>query len=112
MARDVDALKATARRVHFASFYVAACKFEDAPAEYTSLIRDQAATKIEKRITRKEAEDRVIERVKTKAERLQRGLNPEVRRLVAPELIADYYRDTIIPLTKRGEVLVLMNRKV
>ena len=110
--RDIDALKLISRRIHYGSFYVAAYKYTSAPGVFAPLIRAEAEDEIERRITRKDAEDRVVERVTQKAGRLQQGLNRQVRRFVEPGLIARFYREAVIPLTKQGEVLVLLKRHV
>jgi hypothetical protein len=42
---------------------------------------------------------------------LQSTVNPGVRQVIDPEVIADFYRQTIVPLTKKGEALYLLNRR-
>ena len=37
--------------------------------------------------------------------------NSAIRRVIDPDHIVDFYRSCIIPLTKKGEVLYLLNRK-
>ena len=42
----------------------------------------------------------------------QSGANPKTRKLVDPDVIAAFYREHIIPLTKKGEVQYLLSRKL
>jgi chorismate mutase len=65
---------------------------------------------LEQKLTRKNVEDRIIRRVKQKVAYAQKRINKKVRNTIEPELILKFYKDTIIPLTKQGEVLYLGHR--
>jgi hypothetical protein len=49
--------------------------------------------------------------VRYKTDGLQAMVNTKIRRAIDPLLIVDFYRRCIIPLTKKGEVRYLLNRK-
>jgi chorismate mutase len=61
-------------------------------------------------ITRVEVEQRVLARVRAKVEAVQSVSDPALRRLVDPETVVAFFRDTIIPLTKDGEIRYLYQR--
>ena len=61
-------------------------------------------------ITRAEVEERILRRVSEKVDYLQASLNPRVRRRVDPQVVLKLYRDTIIPMTKKGEIDYLLVR--
>jgi hypothetical protein len=42
---------------------------------------------------------------------MQARVNRQVRNCVEPEVVMQYYRDHVIPLTKQSEVLYLINRQ-
>jgi len=62
------------------------------------------------KLTRIEVEEKIISRVWEKVAYAQSKANSKVRNLLDPQLVQQYYRDYIIPLTKKGEVLYLMQR--
>lgn len=99
---DVQCLLALSRRVHLGK-YVAEAKFRAEPEKYKSLIYSQDGEGILAALTDGEVEERVIERVRIKAERYDHS-----RRY--PNFISELYRYWIIPLTKRVEVDVLLSR--
>lgn len=109
---DIAALQAIARRIHFGSFYVAEAKFRGDPEKYTELILKKDRDGLMALLTRQEVEDRIIERIKEKVRSIQAISNPDIRKEIAPELVAKFYFDTIIPLTKVGEIAYLLNRKL
>jgi chorismate mutase len=108
--RDVICIQALARRVHFAAFYVAESKYRRDPEVYSSLVRAGETEEIGRRLTRPEVEARILDRVGTKSRRLQEISDFSLRRILDPEAVTDLYRDLIIPLTKKGEVLYMMAR--
>jgi len=108
---DVYALQAIARRVHYGSLYVAECKFRGDPVRFGSLIEAHDAEGLLAELTRKDVEERIIERVRQKTVALQATVNTAVRRVIDPKCIVEFYRQCIIPLTKKGEVCYLLNRK-
>jgi len=107
---DVYALQAIARRVHYGSLYVAESKFLQDPEAYRRKIQDKDTSGILKALTRPEVEARILERVRSKLDSIQARVNVKVRRLVEAERIMEFYENTIIPLTKEGELAYLMNR--
>jgi len=107
---DVYALQAIAERIHFGALYVAESKFEDDPDTYAQLIKVNDQQKIMDKLTRKEVEEKIINRVREKVAYAQAKANSRVRKLIDPDVVLQYYRDYIIPLTKQGEVLYLMQR--
>jgi chorismate mutase len=108
---DVLAIQAIARRVHFGILYVAECKYKDSPEQFDELLQAGNAETVLDRITRPEIERRILERVAEKVEYLQSTLNPAVRRAIPTETVLKLYRDTIIPLTKKGEIAYLQARR-
>jgi len=107
---DVYALQAIARRIHFGSLYVSECKFSAEPSIYSPLIKNSDTNSLNARLTRPEVEERIITRVREKVESIQAKANPKVRYLINPEIVVDYYRNCIIPLTKKGEIAYLLQR--
>jgi chorismate mutase len=109
---DVYALQAIAERIHFGSLYVAECKFSNNPDGYMKLIQSKDEDSIVAALTRKDVEERIIKRVADKVSYIQARVNTKVRNVVEPEVILKYYRDCIIPFTKKGELLYLLNRVI
>ncbi len=107
---DVKILKAISERVHYASFYVAEAKYRQEPEEYERLIAKGDKEGIYERLTRVEVEEKILGRVREKADNFQRGINLKIRHYLEPELLEDFYRDFIIPLSKRGEVKYFLGR--
>ncbi len=107
---DIATLQAVARRIHFGSFYVAESKYLGNPEEYGRLIKAKDSEALMKLLTRQEVEDRIIDRIKNKCEAIQASANSDVRKNLSPETVAKFYFDTIIPLTKVGEITYLLNR--
>jgi chorismate mutase len=108
---DVYALQAISRRVHFGSIYAAECKFRDDPEGFSILIDANDREGLMVKLTRKEVEDRIIARIREKTESTQALVNLDIRQVIKPDVVVDFYRQYIIPLTKKGQVLYLMNRK-
>jgi chorismate mutase len=108
---DVFALQAIARRIHYGSLFVAESKYREDPAGYAALAKKNEREAIITRLTRREVEERIIARVKEKVDAAQKTANTRVRALVHPEAVVRFYRDTVIPLTKEGEVRYLLARK-
>jgi chorismate mutase len=108
---DVYAVQAIARRIHYGSLYVAESKFLDAPEVFSGLAAAGDESAIIARLTRREVEERIVQRIREKAATMQATVNPGVRQLIDPEVLAEFYRETIVPMTKRGEAMYLMNRR-
>ncbi len=107
---DVAALQAIARRVHYGALYVSESKYRNSPEVYREFIRSQDAQQLLRLLTRPEVEDAVVARLAAKVERLQAHVNRGIRRTIGPELLVEFYRDTVIPLTKAGQVAYLLRR--
>lgn len=107
---DVYALQAIARRVHYGALYVAESKYRDEPERYRALIENADTPALTAKLTRRDVEEGIIARVHRKTAQAQEQVNLRLRRFVDPELIVTFYRDTIIPLTKEGEIAYLMHR--
>jgi chorismate mutase len=107
---DVLAIQAIARRIHFGSLYIAESKFRSSPESFIPLINDGDVHGIIERLTRKEVEERIIRRIAEKTAAAQSVINTDVRHRVDPSLVAAFYCDTIVPLTKSGEAQYLMHR--
>lgn len=107
---DIFALQALARRIHFGSLYVAESKYRDNPAGYRELIENEDTAALMDLLTRADVEARILNRVKDKVIHIQSQINEKVRRRIDPDLVLDFYRTYIIPLTKKGEILYLLNR--
>jgi len=108
---DVAALQAIARRVHYGALYVAESKWRAASAELAGLAAAGDDDGLLKAITRPDVEAAILDRVAEKAANVQSCANSTVRQLVAPDVIVAFYRDTVIPLTKEGQVAYLLNRR-
>ncbi len=107
---DVYAMSAISRRIHFGSIYAAECKFKSDPVGFGRLIDACDQKALLDRCTRKDIEDRTIERVREKTKSTQITVNRNIRKMIEPEIIVAFYRQHIIPLTKKGQVLYLLNR--
>ncbi len=106
---DVSALQAIGRRIHYGALFVAESKFRGDPDGYRRLIADGDVAGIEERLTRREVEERILVRVREKVEGWQASANPKIRNLVPSGEVVSFYRETVIPLTKRGEVQYLLS---
>ena len=107
---DVYALQAISRRIHYGAMYVAESKYRADNRTYEALIQQDDRSGIEKRLTRPEVEDQICRRVVVKTDKIQSEADQRIRVLIEPEVVKEFYRMTLIPLTKRGEVLYLLNR--
>jgi chorismate mutase len=108
---DVYALQAISRRIHFGSLYAAEAKYTADPEGFKKLILDGDQDGLMKCLTRKAVEDNIIKRIREKTESTQALVNREIRRVIKPEVVVQFYQECIIPLTKRGQVQYLLNRK-
>ncbi len=108
---DVYSLQAISRRVHFGAMYVAECKYRSAPTTYQNLIAQNDRNGLLKQLTRPEVEEKIVERILEKTTALQTCSDSRTRNIIQPESMAKLFKDTIIPLTKEGEILYLLNRK-
>jgi chorismate mutase len=108
---DVYAIQAISRRIHYGAFYIAECKFRGDPETFRKYIEVRDIEQLENLVTRKEVEDRIIDRVSQKTTETQKGVNREIRKVIDAQIIVDFYRETVIPLTKQGEIVYLLHRK-
>lgn len=108
---DVICLQAIARRIHYAACYVAESKYQQEPAFYQELIDRQDEKALLEALTRKKAEQEVLQRVERKIRSIQKASDPNNRVIVAAQPIVYYFRDWIIPLTKEGEIRYLLQRQ-
>ena len=108
---DVYSIQAVSRRIHFGALYVAESKYRRHPEVFNPLIRRRDDSGLIEQLTRKEVEERVLTRVKEKVDYIQSKINPKVRTGIDAQKIVSFYREAIIPLTKRGELLYLQNRE-
>ena len=108
---DVYALQAVSRRIHFGAMYVAECKYRQHPRKWGALIAQGNVEGLWEALTRKDVERAILARVRDKVARAQSLVNTKVRHTIDPEVVLRYYRNHIIPRTKEGEVLYLLNRR-
>lgn len=110
---DVECLQVISRRIHFGKF-VAESKFRNDTENYIKLIKNKDVKGIEASITNQAVEDKILERLIIKAEGY--GTDPSLKysqnkqSKVDPKVIAQLYKDFIIPLTKKVEVEYLLRR--
>tara|TARA_Y100000310_G_C20687539_1_gene820042 strand:- start:1081 stop:1809 length:729 start_codon:yes stop_codon:yes gene_type:complete len=105
---DVLAFQALSLRIHYGALYVAEAKFQENEEKYTSLIRAGDVNGIETALTRPKVEEEIRDRIQKKVSGLQTIMDLKIK--VDPQLIMDFYDNTIIPLTKKGQVDYLMKR--
>jgi len=110
VVNDVYSMMSISERVHYGAFYIAEAKYQKDPKKYDELISHKDESGLLAALTRPEVEDLILKRIRNKFDQIQETANPEVRHLIDPKVVVEYYRDTIIPLTKKGEILYFMNR--
>jgi len=107
---DIAAMQALSRRVHYGKF-VAESKFLGDSELYTELVKCGDVASILNLLTNVEVERRVLRRAFVKASTYGQDITGTTEGYkVEPQLIADIYRDMIIPLTKDVEVRYLFRR--
>ncbi|MFH1053455.1 MAG: hypothetical protein V1740_03495 [Candidatus Woesearchaeota archaeon] len=103
---DVYAFKEICHRVHYGAFYVGLDKFQKNPAPFRQLVASALESGddsgIEKALTRPTKEDEIRDRVRRNMELAQSNS----RRIyhVDPQVVVDFFDETVIKLTKKGEV--------
>lgn len=113
LTSDVECLQLISRRIHFGKF-VAEAKYQGDKEKYKQLILSKDIPGIEESITNKAVEDKILERLVIKAESY--GTDPSLKysqnmqSKVDPQVIAQLYKEYIIPLTKKVEVDYLLRR--
>jgi chorismate mutase len=108
---DVYALQAIARRVHYGSLFVAESKYRSDPKRYGEMIRAKDGAGILSLLTRRDVEEAIIVRIREKVAVTQAKVNHKIRHVIDPAIILAFYHTCVIPLTKEGEVLYLLNRR-
>lgn len=110
---DVETLRALSRRIHFGKF-VAESKYQSERERFDKLIDAQDAAGIDAAITNAAVEEKVLQRLRTKAETY--GVDPTLRwsqkaqGTIDPEAVVRIYKECVIPLTKVVEVDYLLRR--
>ena len=107
---DVYTIQAIARRVHYGALYVAEAKYRERTEEYRRVALDGDREALLAMLTRAEVEAQILERLEKKVKDLQVDVNTEVRRVIGPDVLVSFYRETIIPLTKGGQISYLLER--
>jgi len=109
-ACDIAVLQALSKRIHYGKF-VAEAKFQADREGMAKLILANDADGIMQALTNEAVEEKVIERVRTKASRYGvDGTSDESVYKVRPDVIAELYRDYLIPLNKKVQVRYLLER--
>lgn len=108
--RDLFLLQAMSERIHYGSIYVAECKYMDDPEGYSKLVEIRSCDKIKEKLTRRTVELDILARVKRKVEDFQKGIDLNIRKFISPEIIVNFYENTVFELTKKGEVEYIIQR--
>ncbi len=111
-AADVACLQALSKRVHYGKF-IAEAKVQELPEVYGELARAGDKHAIFEKLSDAQVEEGLLRRVANKAKSYGRDITaqgPTEVYKVEPELIAEMYRDFIIPLTKAVEIEYIMVR--
>ena len=107
---DIAAMQALSRRVHYGKF-VAESKFVKDPEIYTAHLKEGNVIAVIDLLTNVEVERKVLRRAFDKASTYGQDVTGTTEGYkVDPKLIADIYRDMIIPLTKDVEIRYLFHR--
>jgi len=107
---DISALVAVSKRIHYGSFYVAESKFLSNPPAYKEAVKANDKEAVMAMLTRKEVEEKIILRVQEKCDKIQNAYTSKLRKKIDSRLIGNFYENTIIPLTKEGELKYLFAR--
>ena len=107
---DVYAIQAISRRIHYGAMYVGETKYLSDPAAFSKAIEAEDTHTLETLLTRPEVEKRILRRVQEKVTIIQAAAKVDTRITIDPEVVGEYYAAHIIPLTKQGEILYLLNR--
>jgi len=107
---DFNVLRAVTKRIYYGAFYVAESKFLSSPKKYAEAIKLCDTAAIISMLTRRDVEKKIISRVQEKCKKIQAVYTSKLRRKIDPRLIGDFYKNTIIPMTKDGELLYLFRR--
>jgi bifunctional N-acetylglucosamine-1-phosphate-uridyltransferase/glucosamine-1-phosphate-acetyltransferase GlmU-like protein len=92
--------------------FVAECKYLADPQGYGTLIREKNAAALMEKLTRAEVEKQIIIRIRDKTASVQQLVNRLIRNIIDPDVVAEFYKTCIIPLTKNGQIAYLLNRVI
>jgi len=107
---DIALLQSLSLRVHYGKL-VAESKFLAEQARFEALIKAKDADGIMTALTNETVEKEVIERVRTKAARYGKSSDEGGGSFkVDPQVVADLFRDVIIPMNKQVQVDYLLRR--
>ncbi len=107
---DVTCLQAISTRVHFAQL-VAESKYRNNESEFNTYIKAKDENAIMNAITDEKVEEKVIERVHKKAVTYGQDPGNETDEAkINARIVTDLYSQWIIPLTKKVEIIYLLNR--
>ncbi|KAF4677272.1 chorismate mutase aro7 [Perkinsus chesapeaki] len=117
VVRDVTALQAMSRRIHYGKL-VAEAKFQANTPLYSQLIRAQDADGLMDLLTDSAVEEKLLQRVREKARAYGRDIQNGGSEVVVddsalkvdPENVVLAYRELMIPLTKEVQVAYLLRR--
>ena len=107
---DVYTIQAISRRIHYGAMYVGETKYLSDPATFKKAVDSNDTRILETLLTRPEVEQRILRRVQEKVTILQAAARVDTRITIDPDVVRQYYAAVIIPLTKEGEILYLLNR--
>ena len=108
---DVYAIQAISRRIHYGAMYVGETKYLSDPETFRKAVDAEDFNTLETLLTRPAVEQRILERVQEKVTVLQAAARIDTRITIDPGTVRAYYAAHIIPLTKEGEILYLLNRE-
>ena len=108
---DVYTIQAISRRIHYGAMYVGETKYLSDPAVFRKAVDAEDSHALETLLTRPAVEQRILQRVQEKVTVLQAAAKINTRITIDPGVVRAYYADYIIPLTKEGEILYLLNRE-
>ncbi|MBN1981414.1 MAG: hypothetical protein JW795_07785 [Chitinivibrionales bacterium] len=108
--KDCDLLFIVARRIHFGSLYIGEAKYQAQPTLFQSAIDISDSAALEQLITQPVVEEKTFDRIQKKALILQSGSITGAWRVVAAEILTNFFRTVVIPLTKKGQVICLLQK--
>jgi len=107
---DIAALLAISKRIHYGAFFIAECKFQENTSGFTEAILANNREKVLEMLTNRQTEERILLRVFEKCEKIQSAYTSQYRKTIDPQIVREFYKNTIIPLTIEGEVQYFFNR--
>jgi len=86
-------------------------KYLSNPATFRKAVDAKDSHTLETLLTRQAVEQRILQREQEKVRVLQAAAKVDTRITIDPDVVKEYYAAYIIPLTKEGEILYLLNRE-